>query len=156
MKNYPALLLSFVLALCLSACNKSGSGSEAPVISLQGMSKDSVYNGVSSDTVLLQIYIKDENGDLASNDACFFMDDLRDAEGFLAYTFPEIDKAILNNPNGIEGNIFFFITGDRAVVREDSLHQAVGDTVQYQFYLKDKAGNESNRITTAPIYIRKL
>lgn len=155
MKKYPALLLSFALVLVLFACKKAGKNAAPPEITFQGMSKDSIINGASDDTVLLQIYIKDENGDLASDAACFFMDDLRDTAGFIAFTFPKIEDAILNNPKGIEGNISFFVTGDLAVVRDDSFHQAVGDTVQYEFYLQDAAGQASNHITIPPIYIKK-
>lgn len=154
MKKYPALLLSLAIVLCFFACKKSGSGSKAPEITLQGMSKDSVRNGDDGDTVALQIYIRDENGDLVSDDDAFYMDDLRDSDGFLPFAFPRLDDAVLNNPNGVEGNIFFFITGALAVVREDSLHQAAGDTVQYEIYVKDAAGNESEHITLPPIYIR--
>ncbi len=154
MKKYPALLLSLALVLCFFACKKDNAKSEAPTISLQGMSQDSVINGASDDTVILQIYIKDNNGDLASDAESFYMKDPRDTLGFIAYTFPIIDEAILNNPRGIEGQIYFFITGALAVVRDDSLHQAVGDTVQYEIYVKDVAGQESNHITTAPIYIK--
>jgi hypothetical protein len=117
------------------------------------MSKDSIASGRSQDTVALQIYIKDKNGDLISKNPAFYLKSSHDT-AFIAYDFPEIDESILNNPNGIEGDIFFFVTGDIANARLDSLHQAVGDTVQYEIYVEDQAGNKSNYITTGPIRIR--
>lgn len=154
MKKLPALLFLFALLVCFFACKKqAGNSPEAPFISLVSMSKDSIRSGQGGDTVALQIYIKDKNGDLVSDAKAFYLKGSIDT-ATIAYEFPIIDENILDNPNGIEGNIYFFITGDLTTVRLDSLHQAVGDTVQFEIFVMDKAGNESNRITTPDIYIK--
>ena len=156
------------IAFCLvsvfffAACNKN-KASKTPEISLINMTPDSILQGSPEDTLFINFQLKDGDADLGVDQIAqvdpsqqkydIYVRDARN-DTFTGYYFPEIDKEVLDPKKGIEGVCALTINGAFIYTRDDSLHQATGDTTHFELYIKDKAGNESNRITTGNLYIK--
>jgi hypothetical protein len=152
-------LLSLATTLFI-ACKKDSGANKVPKISLGEVTPDSLNTGDYRDTIVIRFSLEDGNADLGydKNQLDNFDIYVRDTrvDTFTGYFFPEIDDFVKNPQKGVQGTGYFFVFGAFTFVRDDSLHTATGDTTQFELYIKDKAGNESNRITTGNIYIRPL
>jgi hypothetical protein len=158
MKNaIVVILLSLIVAA--ASCKKS-SISETPRIGLVGMFPDTLNSGDYRDTIYIQFTLEDGNADIGwdpgqTQNYDIYIKDAR-VDTFTGYFFPQIDDFIRNPKKGVQGNCYFLVLGSFTFVRDDSIHAALGDTTQYEIYIKDLAGNESNRISTGPVYIKPI
>ncbi|MEN2992861.1 MAG: hypothetical protein ABDH91_04830 [Bacteroidia bacterium] len=106
-------------------------------------------------TVQVVVRYRDGDGDLggqADGSPDLFLIDLRDSsrfpegyDGILRYTMPRFHEG---PPQSIQGTIEISIP---SVVRLDPTNPA--EPFQVEVYLKDRAGNFSNRVRTEVIYI---
>lgn len=155
MKRCTFLFLALLAAF--SSCKNNNSMSNIPSISLISMTPDSIKQGASEDTVYIKFGLEDGDADLghdvSSTDKDIYIRD-NHTDSFTGYNFPEIAQGILDPSKGITGACTFKMLGALIYVRQDSIHLLNGDTVSYELYIKDKAGNNSNHITTPNLYIR--
>lgn len=110
---------------------------------------------VNIDTTYLYFGLQDGDADLGNDDASqiFLKDSRFDSLGFIKTPFPIIDKSIEDPTKGLEGTCLFF-PFPQPTPRLDSVHFNTGDTLHYEFYITDRAGHESNHITTHDLIIR--
>ena len=147
----------FILFLSLAvftACQKN-TVSKIPHISLIGVSAGDSIVG-TQDTVVIGFNFTDGDGDIGVDTTSqIYVNDIRynATPVLMKYNFPSIDGSIEDPKKGLTGNCYFFINPLPAP-RLDSTHAVKGDTVTYEFYITDRAGNASNHITTHPIIIR--
>ncbi len=154
----------FLLAIILigsTACQKKSKFPSTPEISYRGISNEVVKSGSPEDFVQISLNFTDGEGDLGYNangqDFDIYFKDSRTSSstGFVGLLLPaqlrdEIKKRNLDE-KGISGIITFQLDASLFfILRPDRPN---GDTVNFEVYIKDLAGNESNRITTDNIYI---
>ena len=159
MKNAIVLLVLSVF-IAFASCKKESNLSKVPKIDFKFMFPDSLTSGNSGDTIYIQFSLEDGDADLGhdpnqTENYDIYIKDAR-VDTFTGYFFPKIDDFIKNPAKGIQGDCYFLVLGTFTFVRDDSIHVTLGDTTQYEIYIKDLAGNESNRITTGPVYIRPI
>lgn len=142
------LLISFT-----TSCEKENAKSKNPTIALTGISVDSVASGSSSDAVLVSFNFADGDGDLgnkaSSGNFDIYTIDSRDSEK-VNYFFPQKMPDVIDPTQGVEGSCFLNLEAAFILLRPT---RPLRDTVRYTIYIKDRAGNESNRIVTPDIYI---
>lgn len=162
------LLLSTLIALAVS-CIQPPDYPIEPVIEYLGVSKASLQQGQGvEDTVLVVIGFTDGDGDIGSFNQSsgqvaldLFFTDQRTGITVETFSMPFVPE--LGVTNGISGEITvrLFTTccifppwvNDASAPCQPSL-QYPADTLVYEIYIKDRAGNESNRIETEPIILR--
>ena len=150
MKRYLLLLLMVSL---LASCEKN-KVSKIPHISLMSFTpNDSMV--VNIDTALVIFKFTDGNADIGNDtvSAIWIKDSRYDSAGFQKYSFPNIDATIEDPKKGLTGTVYFF-PDPQPVPRGDSIHLATGDTLHYEFYITDRARNESNHLITHHLIIR--
>lgn len=145
-------LFILTLFILFSACQKKKNGGKVPSIAFKAMS-DTVIREGSSQFIHILFSFADGDGDLGvdarSGDYDIYTIDNRDTVK-VGYYFPfELPEA------GREGEE---LTGDCTLSLEGAYialrpSHPGGDTVRYEIYIRDRAGNESNHITTKDIYI---
>ena len=144
-----------VCTLLLAACQKDSGVSKIPHISLLAFAPDSAMT-VNVDTCFFYFSLVDGDADIGDDSVSqIYLQDSRFTDlGFIKTPFPEIDIAIEDAKKGIEGKCLF-IPFPQPTPRTDSLHAATGrDTLTYELYMKDRAGNESNHIVTHSFVIK--
>ncbi len=154
MIRYIALCL--ILVAGFASCKKN-TLPNTPKITLAFMTPDSIRQGSLEDTVYIQFELQDGDADLGNDintqNYDIYLRDMR-ADTFVGYFFPEIQEDIKDPKKGLQGTCQFAIYGTLTYTRDDSLHMATGDTTQFELYIKDRAGNESNHINTGNLYIK--
>ncbi len=154
----------FILAIIFS-CTKPPNYPIEPVIEFERMSRNTMIQGdKNTDSIVVTISFTDGDGDLGSNDSIFdiFVKDTRfpDVPGAnpIQYKMPFVP--IQGVGNGISGEIS--ILTYNSCCTYDSLFNPC-DTMAYvvfptddlilEIFIKDRAGNESNRVLTDTIIL---
>jgi hypothetical protein len=123
-----------------------------PSIIFTSLSSDSVTAGANQ-IVNLSFRFSDGDGDLgnkpSSGNFDIYTTDLRDTTP-LNYYFPSNLKMIIDPTQGVTGECTIALNAAFMLLRPTRL---LGDTLQYEVYIKDKSGKESNRFTTPKIYL---
>lgn len=126
-----------------------------PKIEFVRMSKNTMKQGnTSSDSLRLTLSFEDGDGDIGSNDSLnVFLTDTRQSgatpEAFRMPLVPEQGAK-----NGISGEISLLVyTTCCLPTCEPSLNKPV-DSLFYDVYIKDRAGNKSNVLRTPLIALR--
>ncbi len=155
--NVTYLILLLVGLFGLIACIKAPEYPIEPVITLEGISSDTMIQGnLNNDSLILFIGLTDGDGDIGSDDGGFdvVVTDLRD--NFIAnrYRLPKVDPTGANN--GISGDMQLTVFTTCCVYPNGQppctpSTEFPVDEVQYEVYILDQAGHESNRITTPKI-----
>ncbi len=149
-KHCVAILLVSVLFV---SCTKN-TVSKIPHITLEEF-----YPGdsmkVNIDTTYVLFKFTDGDGDIGSSDnaSVIHLKDSRYDTGYAILPFPDIDQSIEDPKKGLTGECQFF-PYPQPVPRLDSLHFANGDTLTFEFYITDRAHNESNHIVTKRLIIK--
>ncbi|GAA4459328.1 hypothetical protein GCM10023093_00110 [Nemorincola caseinilytica] len=131
--------------------------SKIPEIVAQGVSNDQV-RVLSQDTCVFFFSFQDGDADLGNDPAGQYRDvyikDLRDDKNqFVGYLLPEINEALIDPSKGLKGTAQFYFTIDILNPRIDSPTHDMTDTVSFEMYMMDKAGNASNHIFTPKLYM---
>lgn len=150
-------ITGFVMFLALAACHKN-TISKIPQITFESLTPDSVKAG-SQDTVSITFRYVDGDADLGNrpaNDTSYdvYLKDSRYDTGYVGIYLPDIASQAEDATKGMEGVCTIKQLAAFLVPRQDSLHMATGDTLHYEMYIKDRAGHESNHITTTSFIIK--
>ncbi len=153
MKKQIYLILLGLWLLGTGSCRKDSQTSKIPQISWLGMSTDRVRSGQVTDTVFLHFALRDGDGDLGrKNEYDIFLIDSRDTTRTeLGFAIPAIPEEIVNPRKGVEGECQLGIDAARFLILREDFPD--GDSLYYEFYIQDRAGNKSNRLETPTIYI---
>lgn len=158
------LSYAFIIALCISACNQSADFSDVPELTFISMSKDTLNQGINSDTLLVTLGFKDGDGDISiSQDNPDKLNlrivDMRTGNISDKFLIPEIP--VSGAANGISGEMTIKMLGSCCIFPEmDSIPPCSvtplypDNELIWQYTLTDDAGNESNSVTTTPIFLK--
>lgn len=148
-------VLMLAVSLSFVACNKDGDLSPIPTIEVMGVAIEN--NGFKDTAATVTIYFADGDGDLGVYDdgtqkqnnfiiSCF--EKKNDVWGFLidlSAPFPTITPTGSNK--SIDGTIDYLMPLPPNVSN---------DTLRYELYIIDRAGNQSNKVTTEEIVVSTL
>ena len=140
-------LIYLLFVISLIACEKEDSTHLSPAIVFESISP-LVFNLTNSDSIVIVISYSDRDGDLGENNPdvhnLFVQDNRNDIE--YKYRIPELSPS--GSDISIEGTFNIKINGTG--ITDESSSQKVN----YTIYVKDRAGNSSNTITTSSITIQ--
>jgi hypothetical protein len=154
--KYPRLLFALLILAAFAACNKSNTlPKDRPYIDFISLTPDRVQQSVlSKDTVFLQFSFKDGNANLGvtpgGQERDIYVLDLRDSSMFAEQYFPNMSGTIKDPTVGMQGTCTTWFPAAYIPVRQGHLN---ADTLQFEVYIKDRAGRESNHIITTPLYL---
>jgi len=124
-----------------------------PVIEFNSLNKTLVQAGVDEDLFLVINYT-DGDGDLgAMNDSLdIYLNDLRVIDANVPITFKLPFVPVQGTGNGISGEITLKLPATGCIFPDNSPMGPI-DTLVYEVYIIDRAGNESNRVLTDEIIV---
>jgi hypothetical protein len=140
-------LTYILIVLLLFACKKDDALSVVPTIDFQSISPLTAQEYI--DDIIITISYTDEDGDLGENSPDIDNLFVEDSRNGIVYHYRIPQLAPNGNEIAIEGN--FNITINGSGITDSSTSQQVN----YAIYLKDRAGNKSNTITTSNITIQQ-
>jgi hypothetical protein len=151
--------LFVVLSVVFAACVRPPDYPIEPRIEFLGLSKNIVKQGLTKDTLYLSVTFTDGDGDIGfqNNDSTLYIIDTRDGtRSNDVQGLPSVPEQ--GAGNGITGEIRMRIYGGCCSngfipCSPQLTDKYAQDTVIYSIYIKDRAGHESNRVKTPPIYI---
>lgn len=153
--------ISIMAGISLSSCLKAPDFPIEPVIEFLELSKTSMEQESinPSDVVILKVKFTDGDGDIGSNDSISDISiiDLRTgAKETTATKMPQIPEQGANN--GVSGEILIRLLSSCCIPPEDiglPCSAAIAqDTLRYEVFIRDRAGNESNHIFIPPILLK--
>lgn len=153
----PIRLICIALIIAsVTACLKPPDYALEPQIEFVSLSKNIMQQGTSSqvDSLVLVFSFTDGDGDVGSESIVVI--DNRTGNNHALFNFPDIPPQ--GKDNGISGEVELdfpttcCIVPNQFIACERSTDYP-RDTVTFDIYIKDRAGNESNRITTPPIVL---
>ena len=140
-------LTYILITLLLFSCKKDDALSVVPTIEFQSISPSIAQEYI--DDIIITISYADEDGDLGENSPDIDNLFVEDSRNGIVYHFRIPQLAPNENEISIEGNFNIKINGT-GITDESSSQQ-----VNYNIYVKDRAGNKSNTITTSSITIQQ-
>lgn len=158
MKIYIAIFALIMLAFAPS-CNKVNQGDKVPYIKLEKFGPDSVSaSNLQYDSLRISFNIQDGDGDLGNdfnvtNVYDIYLRRIPDTNTqYNGLAFPDLPLDYKNPTKGVEASCSITYSGFIFTPRQDPIH-LLKDTAYIEFYVKDRAGHESNHIITPPVYI---
>jgi hypothetical protein len=154
------LVLS-ILAFTFLTCVKPSDYPDVPVLEFVGFSKSTLNQGdIGGDTLLLILSFTDGDGDFGTEDRRtepnIFVKDLRTNQTLRQYKAPFIP--LEGTKNGVKGkiNIVFLTTccvfpPNTGITPCAVVPQYPKNDLAMEIYIKDRAGNSSNKVITPPI-----
>ena len=136
-----------LIGLLLFACKKDDALSVAPTIEFQSISPLTAQEYI--DDINITISYADKDGDLGENSPEIDNLFVEDSRNGIVYHYRIPQLAPNENEISIEGNFNIKINGSG--ITDSSTSQQVN----YAIYVKDRAGNKSNTITTPNITIQQ-
>lgn len=160
--NYLRYSLFLILILLLAACHDSASFENVPAIEFISVSKtDMIQSDLDQDSLLFTFSFTDGDGDLGygigdSRPDIFIIDSRTNAihESVKLPEFPD------NGGRSISGNMHVWIYSTCCFLPFNNIIPPCSnppshptDSMYFELYIKDRAGNESNRIQSSPIIL---
>ena len=156
------IIYSFLFILLISACTNPPDYPTEPIIEFSHLSKNTMVQSFNnSDTVYMTVSFTDGDGDLGTQDDSLdiFLTDTRLDAGPLKYKLPFVP--LQGTGNGISGDITVLLPATCCIFPNNiapPCDNSVSDlyptdTMTYEVFIRDRAGNESNRIETDEIII---
>ncbi|OSZ78708.1 hypothetical protein CAP35_10795 [Chitinophagaceae bacterium IBVUCB1] len=136
-----------------AACKKAVKKDIVPSIVYTGLSPDKVASGSSKDTVSIRFTVTDADGDISGGTGeDVFLKDSRSTTGEeIKLQMPIIPTDAVKTDEGIHAFVTIRVYASLfLLLRPDRPN---GDTLTYEIYVKDRAGNKSNVINTQRIFI---
>jgi len=140
-------LTYILIGLLLFACKKDETLSVVPAIEFQSISPSIAQEYI--DNIIITISYTDEDGDLGENSPDINNLFVEDSRNGIVYHYRIPQLAPNGNEIAIEGNFNITINGSGITNSSNS------QQVNYAIYVKDRAGNKSNTITTSNITIQQ-
>jgi hypothetical protein len=154
-------LVCLIIITGLTACLEPPDFSDTPYIEYIGVSRDSMLQGVfEEDSISVFFHFEDGDGDLGREDNTLennvFLIDTRTGLQDNSFAIPFIPPQ--GSDNGIEGTITLLLFSTCCIFPNGQdpctpSQQFPYDTLRYEIYITDRAGNESNHIFTEPIVL---
>lgn len=154
--KFKIAILLFSVILLITACYKTPEYSDIPTLSFDNYKANMPYKTSSTDSVGSMILkFTDGDGDLGKIDNVDSSSRIIVANNFYerldTFIIPVIPKK--GTTDDISGTIdvkFYFLNGICGVpgVKQPT------DTIIFNIYIEDRAGNKSNTITTPPLVIK--
>lgn len=139
------LLLTFGIMLVLFSCKKDEDVALEPQIEFLSISPGSIKQ--YRDSVVISISYLDNNGDLGENETEIPNAFVKDLRNNLEYSF-RIRQLAPDATIAIKGNLEIIVP-QVALVNSSS----TSESATFEVYVKDRAGLESNKITTTAVTI---
>ena len=136
-----------LIVTLLFACKKDDDLSIGPTIEFQSISPSIAQEYI--DDIIIAISYADEDGDLGENSPDIDNLFVEDSRNGIVYHYRIPQLAPNGNEIAIEGNFNITINGSGITNSSNS------QQVNYAIYVKDRAGNKSNTITTSNITIQQ-
>lgn len=155
------ILLFSVLVVAFAACISPPDYPIQPEIKFIGLSKNVMRQGLLGieDSLFLTFSFTDGDGDLGSlgqgkDSVNIFLTDKRTNQPSERFRIPYVPEQ--GAGNGISGDIrlLLFTTCCNVLPPCEASTTKPIDTLVYEIFIKDRAGHESNKILTAPIYLQ--
>ena len=155
------ILLFSVLVGAFAACISPPDYPIQPEIKFIGLSKNVMRQGLLGieDSLFLTFSFTDGDGDLGSlgqgkDSVNIFLTDKRTNQPSERFRIPYVPEQ--GAGNGISGDIrlLLFTTCCNVLPPCEASTTKPIDTLVYEIFIKDRAGHESNKILTAPIYLQ--
>ena len=140
-------LTYILIVLLLFACKKDDALSVVPTIEFQSINPSIAQEYI--DDIIITISYADEDGDLGENSPDIDNLFVEDSRNGIVYHYRIPQLAPNGNEIAIEGNFNITINGSGITNSSNS------QQVNYAIYVKDRAGNKSNTITTSNITIQQ-
>ena len=140
-------LIYIFIGLLFFACKKDETLSVAPTIEFQSIIPLIAQEYI--DDIIITISYADLDGDLGENSAEIDNLFVEDSRNGIVYHYRIPQLAPNQDEISIQGNFKITINGSGII------NSSTSEQVSYIIYLKDRAGNESNTITTSAITIQK-
>ena len=140
-------LTYILIVLLLFACKKDDALSVVPTIEFQSISPLTAQEYI--DDIIITISYTDEDGDLGENSPDIDNLFVEDSRNGIVYHYRIPQLAPNGNEISIEGNFNITINGSGIT------NSSTSQQVNYDIYVKDRAGNKSNTITTSNITIQQ-
>jgi hypothetical protein len=147
--------------MCIeSACIKAPEFSEVPKIDFVSLSKDTMLQGLNQeDSIIIVFHFEDGDGDIGRMTDTglnnVFLYDSRTGQLDNTFGIPFVPPQ--GSTNGIEGEVYIKVYSTCCIHPQGDpctpSAQFPFDEVAYEIYIMDRAGHESNRISTPPIYL---
>jgi hypothetical protein len=168
--NQKATLVTFILGIVASSCYKEPVFSLTPEITYAGFEKEilvDAFSGANKDSLVISLDFTDGDGDLGLSETekaaaeqkqeyNFFVKTFRKKNGkiteftpFIPYSgfFPRLKND--DRPGPIKGTLSYSIEFPHPFTPKR-------DSLQFQVYIKDRAGNLSNVATTDVIVLNEF
>ena len=150
----------FLSIAMIIACTKPPDYSDTPEIAFISLSKDELIAGNNlTESLTLTISFTDGDGDIGIDDGTpsVFFKDLRDGSEFITFFAPVIPEQGVGN--GISGEMYIKVSTTCCIHPDPNQTDGCTgdfsdypiDSLVYEVYIKDRAGNKSNIIETNPI-----
>jgi hypothetical protein len=146
MQNWIGILL--LISILGTGCKKEEEISVIPAIEFESFSSNVVQ--AAEDSLVIQISYKDGDGDLGENNGevknCF----VKDLRNEVVYQFRIPQLAPTGENIAIQGT--FEVVLDRVPLIDPNQNT---ESVNFEVYVRDRSGNESNRITTPAVQVNR-
>ena len=141
------ILVMILILIVLFSCKKEEVISDTPIIDFVSISPTTAQE--YTDDIIITISYTDGDGDLGENNPDIYNLFAEDNRNNIIYYFriPELSPSV--STITIEGN--FNITINGTGITDGTASQKVN----YDIYIKDRAGNTSNKVTTSSITIQQ-
>ena len=160
-----AWLAAATLAATFSACLKPPDYPVEPVVEFLGLSKDTLIQGLdpTTDETFVVLGFTDGDGDIAfgaeDSTTSVFIENIETGVIKDQLNVDPIDETGIEN--GISGQFLIRVATTCCIYPEnivafpcDVSTEYPIDTLYYEAYMRDRAGNESNRVALPPIYLQ--
>ena len=152
-----------ILFLAAVSCTDAPDFDDVPELTYIGIQNDVLAQSTVEDTVVIQLSVTDANGDIGENDAgdpSIFMTDEKDGFELPPFTLPRLSEQGTGKGIRADINLLFIVKkGDICCRYPDGTGGCIEslrfpmDSLFYDMYLVDHAGNESNHVRVGPIYL---
>jgi len=140
-------VIYILISLSLFSCKKDDTLSVVPTIEFKSISPSTAQEYI--DDINITISYTDGDGDLGENTPDIDNLFVEDSRNGIVYHYRIPQLAPNGNEIAIEGNFNITINGSGITNSSNS------QQVNYAIYVKDRAGNKSNTITTSNITIQQ-
>lgn len=142
------LILSSILGLTgyfISSCNTAGEISEIPEVSFESVAPNVVTE--YQDSLVFTISYRDGDGDLGENNTDNDNVFVQDSRNQVTYGF-RVQQLAPDNANiAIQGNMNVTLPNTAIV------NGGTSESVSYTIWVVDRAGNESNKVTSSTVTV---